>query len=218
MNKALHNKIGNIAYLSHFVAKAFLVSIIGLMLLLAIVFGIYFFDLIFNEESSEKPLFNGYIIVSQSMVPTINVNDGIVVKRMDNDKYQVGDIVSYVTNDSRFRGSVVTHRIVTKENDTVNSSIYTTKGDNNQMVDANSVYTSMINGKVLFRIPKIGYFYNFLSNPVNFIFCMLGAVIVLILGNVGRTMKILKLLKAFLKNGVCLIIVIGNNNTINIKT
>lgn len=191
MNKALHNKIGNIAYLSHFVVKAFLVSIIGLMLLLAIVFGIYFFDLIFNEESSEKPLFNGYIIVSQSMVPTINVNDGIVVKRMDNDKYQVGDIVSYVTNDSRFRGSVVTHRIVTKENDTVNSSIYTTKGDNNQMVDANSVYTSMINGKVLFRIPKIGYFYNFLSNPVNFIFCMLGAVIVLILGNVGRTMKIL---------------------------
>lgn len=191
MNKALLNKIGNIAYLSHFVAKAFLVSIIGLMLLLAIVFGIYFFDLIFNEESSEKPLFNGYIIVSQSMVPTINVNDGIVVKRMDNDKYQVGDIVSYVTNDSRFRGSVVTHRIVTKENDTVNSSIYTTKGDNNQMVDANSVYTSMINGKVLFRIPKIGYFYNFLSNPVNFIFCMLGAVIVLILGNVGRTMKIL---------------------------
>ena len=191
MNKALLNKIGNIAYLSHFVAKAFLVSIIGLMLLLAIVFGIYFFDLIFNEESSEKPLFNGYIIVSQSMVPTINVNDGIVVKRMDNDKYQVGDIVSYVTNDSRFRGSVVTHRIVTKENDTVNSSIYTTKGDNNQMVDANSVYTSMINGKVLFRIPKIGYFYNFLSNPVNFIFWMLGAVIVLLLGNVGRTMKIL---------------------------
>ena len=191
MNKALQNKIGNITYLSHFVAKAFLVSIIGMMLLLAIVFGIYFIDLIFNEESSEKPLFNGYIIVSQSMVPTINVNDGIVVKRVDNDKYQVGDIVSYVTNDSRFRGAVVTHRIVTKENNTASSSIYTTKGDNNQMVDANSVYTSMINGKVLFRIPKIGYFYNFLSNPVNFIFCMLGAVIVLILGNVGRTMKIL---------------------------
>ena len=191
MNKTLHNKIGNIAYLSHFVAKAFLVSIIGLMILLAIVFGIYFVDLIFNEESSEKPLFNGYIIVSQSMVPTINVNDGIVVQRMDNDKYKVGDIVSYVTNDSRFRGSVVTHRIVSKENDTVNSSIYTTKGDNNVSVDANSVYTSMINGKVLFRIPKIGYFYNFLSNPVNFIFCMLGAVIILILGNVGRTMKIL---------------------------
>ena len=191
MNKALYNKISNIAYLSHFVVKAFLVSIIGLMVLLALVFVIYFIDLVFNEESSNKPLFNGYIIVSQSMVPTINVNDGIVVKRMDNDKYKVGDIVSYVTNDSRFKGSVVTHRIVSKENDTINSSVYTTKGDNNRSVDANSVYTSMINGKVLFRIPKIGYFYNFLSNPVNFIFCMLGAVIVLILSNVGRTMKIL---------------------------
>ena len=102
MNKALHNKIGDLAYLSHFVVKAFLVSVIGMMLLLAIVFGFYFVDLIFNEESSEKPLFNGYIIVSQSMVPTINVNDGIIVKRVDNDKYKVGDIISYVTNDSRF--------------------------------------------------------------------------------------------------------------------
>lgn len=191
MNKALYNKISSIAYLSHFVVKAFLVSIIGLMALLALVFVIYFIDLVFNEESSNKPLFNGYIIVSQSMVPTINVNDGIVVKRMDNDKYKVGDIVSYVTNDSRFKGSVVTHRIVSKENDTINSSVYTTKGDNNRSVDANSVYTSMINGKVLFIIPKIGYFYKFLSNPINFILCMLGAVIVLILGNVGRTMKIL---------------------------
>lgn len=191
MNKALYNKISSIAYLSHFVVKAFLVSIIGLMALLALVFVIYFIDLVFNEESSNKPLFNGYIIVSQSMVPTINVNDGIVVKRMDNDKYKVGDIVSYVTNDSRFKGSVVTHRIVSKENDTINSSVYTTKGDNNRSVDANSVYTSMINGKVLFTIPKIGYFYKFLSNPINFILCMLGAVIVLILGNVGRTMKIL---------------------------
>ena len=191
MNKALYNKISNIAYLSHFVVKAFLVSIIGLMALLALVFVIYFIDLVFNEESSNKPLFNGYIIVSQSMVHTINVNDGIVVKRMDNDKYKVGDIVSYVTNDSRFKGFVVTHRIVSKENDTINSSAYTTKGDNNRSVDANSVYTSMINGKVLFTIPKIGYFYKFLSNPINFILCMLGAVIVLILGNVGRTMKIL---------------------------
>lgn len=191
MNKALYNKIGNLAYLSHFVAKSFLVSIIGLMLLIAVVFGIYFVDLVFNEESSTKPLFNGYIIVSQSMVPTINVNDGIVVKRVDNDKYKVGDIISYVTNDSRFKGSVVTHRIVTKEYDESNISIYTTKGDNNHSVDANSVYNSMINGKVLFRIPKIGYFYNFLSNPVNFILCMIGAVVVLIFSNVCRTMKIL---------------------------
>lgn len=192
MNKALYNKIDNIKYLSHFVARAFLISIICLMVIIALLFCIYFIDLIFNEESSSKPLFNGYIIVSQSMVPTINVNDGIVVHRVDNDKYKVGDIVSYVTNDNRFKGSVVTHRIVTKENDTINSSIYTTKGDNNNSVDADSVYTSMINGKLLFRIPKIGYLYNFLSNPINFIFCMIGSVIILILGNITRTLNILK--------------------------
>ncbi len=188
MERALYNKIDNIKYLSHFVARAFLIAIIGLMVIIALLFTVYFVDLAFND----KPLFNGYIIVSQSMVPTININDGIVVKRVDNDNYKVGDIISYVTNDSRFKGSVVTHRIVTKENDTISSSIYTTKGDNNLNVDANSVYTSMINGKVLFRIPKIGYFYNFLSNPINFIICMVGCVVVLVFSNVLRTVNILR--------------------------
>lgn len=189
MNGYLVNKIDNIKYLSHFVMRAFLIAIICLMVLISLLFGIYFFDMIFNLDT-DKPLFNGYIIVSQSMVPTININDGVVVKRVDNDKYKVGDIISFITNDSRFRGSVVTHRIVNKEANNINS-IYTTKGDNNNSVDADSVYTNMINGKVMFRIPKIGYVYNFLSKPVNFILCMVGAVFILILGNVTRTIKLL---------------------------
>ena len=49
----------------------------------------------------------------------------------------------------------------------------------------------LYNGKVLFRIPKIGYLYTFLSNPINFIFCMIGSVIILIIGNISRTIKIL---------------------------
>ena len=194
MNKVLYNKINNIKYLSHFVAKAFLIAIICLMLLIVLLFGVYFTDMLFNVNNGNSgiPLFNGYIIVSQSMVPTININDGIVVKRVDNDKYNVGDIISFVTTDSRFKGSVITHRIVDKKQSTDYTSIYTTKGDNNASVDANSVYTSMINGKVLFRIPKIGYIYNFLNNPINFICCMVGAVILLIFGNITRNLKILK--------------------------
>ena len=194
MNKALYSKIYNIKYLSHFVVKAFLIAILGLIILIALLCGAYFTDMVINlnNGNSSKPLFNGYIIVSQSMVPTINVNDGIVVKRVDDDNYKVGDIISYVTTDSRFEGSVVTHRIVNKENYTDYTSIYTTKGDNNASVDANSVFTSMINGKVLFRVPKIGYVYNFLNNPINFICCMVGAVILLIFGNITRTLKMLK--------------------------
>ena len=194
MNKALYNKINNIKYLSHFVAKAFLIAIICLMILIALLFTIYFGDMFINLSNGKtnKPLFNGYIIVSQSMVPTINVNDGIVVKRVDNDKYKIGDIISFVTTDNRYSGSVITHRIVNKEQATDYTSIYTTKGDNNNRVDANSVYTSMINGKVLFRVPKIGYIYNFFNNPINFICCMVGAVIILIFGNINRTLKLLR--------------------------
>ena len=35
------------------------------------------------------------------------------------------------------------------------------------MADNNYLSKLIVNGKVLFRIPKIGYFYNFLSNPIN---------------------------------------------------
>lgn len=194
MNKILYNKIDNFRYLLNFVMKAFLLAIISLMVLVFILFGVYFIDLLVNVKSGNyrNPLFNGYVIVSQSMVPTININDAIVVKRIDNDSYKVGDIISFITNDRRFEGSVVTHRIVNKEYDTAVSSIYTTKGDNNLSEDPDSVYTSMINGKVLFKIPKIGYIQSFLSNPINFISCMIGSVIILIFGNIIRTLKVLK--------------------------
>ena len=125
MNKALHSKIDNIKYLSYFVIRSFLLAIFSFMILLVVLFGIYFADMLLNINGNNagKPLFNGYIIVSQSMVPTINVNDGIVIKRYDDDKYNVGDIVSYVTEDSRIKGSVVTHRIVNKESATDSISI-----------------------------------------------------------------------------------------------
>ena len=191
MNKILNNKLDNFKYFSYFVIRAFLLSIFCLMIFLILLVIIYFADILLNVngENSGKPLFKGYIIISQSMVPTININDGIIVKRYNDDKYNVGDIISYVTDDSRIKGSVVTHRIVNKEYTSDDISIYTTKGDNNNSIDASSVYTNMINGKVMFRIPKIGYIYNFLSNPINFMYCMIGAVILFIFGNISRTVK-----------------------------
>ena len=180
-------------YLVHFVARAFLIAILCFILLFGSIIFIYLGDLFIHIKDGDttNPLFSAYVIVSPSMVPTIMINDAIIVKRVDHDQYRVGDIITFNSSDSNYEGLAITHRIVNKEKRNEYISTYTTKGDNNQMVDANSVYTSMINGKVLFRIPKIGYFYNFLSNPINFIICMVGCVVVLILGNVGRTMKIL---------------------------
>ena len=168
-------------YLLSFVGKAFVVSIICFTILLSMIFFIYFGDSLINLNSKKSPLFNGYVIVSQSMIPTININDAIVIKRVDNDKYKVGDIISFSSSDINYRGLTITHRIINKENITTNNSIYTTKGDNNLVVDSASVLTDQIYGKVLFIIPKLGYIKDFFRKPTNvFLIFFVGIAFVII--------------------------------------
>ena len=175
-NKIKNNVfLSNTGYLSGIVVKAFLIAILCVVGITGVLFTCYYVDLFVNVKNGKEvnPLFGAYVIVSPSMVPTIKVNDAIVVKRLDNDKYNVGDIITFNSSDYKYSGLTVTHRIVEKETYGSNNSIYTTKGDNNPVVDSASVQTNAIYGKVLFRIPKLGYFQSFLSKPSNFFICIL---------------------------------------------
>ena len=81
--------IANTSYLSSIIVKAFLIAIFCIVGLTAIIFSCYYIDLLINVKNGKEtnPLFSAYVIVSPSMVPTIDVNDAIVIKRIDNDKY-----------------------------------------------------------------------------------------------------------------------------------
>ena len=164
-----------VQYISYFVARAFLLAVFGLLIILAIFLSVYFGDLFINVKTGNynSPLFNGYVIVSQSMVPTININDAIVIKRESDDQYDVGDIISFFSTDYDREGIVVTHRIVEKNSITSDTSNYRTKGDNNPIPDRSKVNTSNIYGKVFLVIPKLGYIQSFLSQPLNFALCIL---------------------------------------------
>ena len=181
-------------YLSYFVVRAFLLAIFGLLVLLAIFFTIYFADLFINVKSGnyKSPIFNGYVIVSQSMVPTIQINDAILVKRESNEKYNVGDIISFFSTEYDSEGIIVTHRIIDKTNIDSNNSDYRTKGDNNPVPDKKHTNTSNIYGKVFLIIPKLGYLQSFLSQPVHFILCIIIPAGIVIIYDVYRIMKALK--------------------------
>ena len=148
-----------ILYFCRIIARSFFIAILCFMLIPGFLFFIYMGDLLLfsNNSQMKNPLFGAYVIVSPSMVPTISVNDGIVIKRVDNDQYDVGDIITFVSNDANYKGLLVTHRIIHKKSISKNESIYTTKGDNNSLEDSAYVMTDAICGKVLFRIPKVGY-------------------------------------------------------------
>ena len=89
--------------------------------------------------------------------------------------------MSFSSSDTYYKGLTVTHRVINKENVNKDSSIYTTKGDNNPVADYASVATNQIYGKVLFVIPKIGYVHSFLSKPSNFLYCFLIPIGIVIL-------------------------------------
>ena len=188
LHKKVYNQIYVVSYITRFVTRAFLISILCFMILFSVVITCYLGDLLINSKSGKpkNPLFSTYVIVSPSMVPTIKINDAIVIKRVDNDGYKIGDIITFTSSDINYKNLMVTHRIVNKENISYKNSVYTTKGDNNLRVDPSSVQTNAIHGRVLFKIPKVGYIKDFFSKPINYFLCLLIPAIIFILYDVLR--------------------------------
>ena len=186
-----------IQFFFHFVTKVFLYVVFLLLALIFLFFIFYFVDLLYNLRSGENkpPLFDAYVIVSPSMVPTINVQDAIIIARVSPKKLKQGDIISYLSTDSYYAGKVVTHRIIGIVEANDGTLLYRTKGDNNNVADALLVREENVYGKVLFRIPKLGYVRWFLSTYFGWILCIALPALYLIMTEVIRVRKLIKIRK-----------------------
>lgn len=186
-------------YCFHFLIRTILVAILTLLIGIFLVFTIYYGDLLFNVSfgKAKAPLFSAYVIATPSMTPSIHIKDAIIVKRLDHDDYNVGDIITYASTDTNYAGKMITHRIVKKENVGTNNSNYVTKGDNNTIPDVQSVNTSDIYGKVVLMIPKIGYIQDFFSKPSNYFLCLLIPALIFLFYDVIRILFMLKQKKAY---------------------
>ena len=183
-----------ITFMSNFVLRAFLIALLCLLLGFGLIMVVYLGDLLIKDKS---PLFSTYVIVTPSMVPTIEIDDAIVVKRVDNDKYRVGDIITFESNDSNYEGLAVTHRIVEKHSLGDSTSVYTTKGDNNKVIYPVSVKTDSIYGKVLFKVPSVGKIKEFFSHPANYLKCLLIPAIIFFIYNMTKIFVVMKKKKKF---------------------
>jgi signal peptidase len=105
---------------------------------------------------AEKPIM---AVVSNSMVPVFYRGDLIVVKGMDCNEIEVGDIIVY---DNPIRRIPIVHRVV--EIDDSNKRLrFVTKGDNNSHTDQSTgisppVECAWIRGEVKLKVPKLGLF------------------------------------------------------------
>ena len=136
------------------------------------------------------PAFNAYVVMSGSMLPTIQVKDIVVTKKVPEEKLEVGDIITFISPDTRFGGISVTHRIIEKYYDeSIGSYSYRTKGDNNNIADSVLVPNKNILGKVILKVPKLGYLQDILSSKGGLIIVVLIPCLVILSYDIMKLLK-----------------------------
>ncbi len=149
-------------------------TVICIIILFLIVFNI---TLMIESyiNPNELPSFLGvksFVIVSESMEPTIMTNDLIFITNTSKENLEVGDIISFKTGDY-----INTHRIVRIEEKN-GEEVYITKGDNNNSEDRTPVKLQDIEGKYLFRLPGFGKITEILKSKVTLVILLVFLVII----------------------------------------
>lgn len=116
-----------------------------------------------------KPL----IVLTDSMEPTIKSGDLILIKVIDFDDVEEGDIISFFES-AKERTTTVTHRVKTIiYDDNGNKVEFITKGDANNIEDGDRVTKDMLIGVYKSRIPLLGDIAIFLKSTPGLIVAIL---------------------------------------------
>ena len=123
-------------------------------------------NMLANDNRLGAVRINIYTILTQSMYPTIKAGDVVVTYKEDNNKYNTGDVITFISQNNA--GMTITHRVV--EVISLNDEYsYKTKGDNNNTADNEIINGNNVVGRVVFKVPKAGYIQQFLVSKTGWI-------------------------------------------------
>ena len=165
------------------------------LLLVGVTLLIYVLDIKIRASKGDysSPTYNAYVVLTGSMLPEIQVYDVVLTKKVDPNDLKVGDVITFASADTRFLGTIITHRIKQKEyNSETKSYSFQTKGDNNNVVDSAWVPQNNIYGKVILKIPKLGYLQEFLAADGGWIIVILIPCLAVISYDIVKLIKGLK--------------------------
>ena len=177
----------------HFVMSVLLYSIFVIMIIVAIMIGLYFVDHYksVKDGTNRAPLFGAYVIISNSMVPNINVMDAVVTMRVDSKDLKKDDVITFISKDPRHSGITVTHRIVGIKQTESGDYAYRTKGDYNNVEDQTLVSYDNVIGKVILRIPYIGYLQRLLTTQIGWILVIVLPCLFIVISDLIKLFKLL---------------------------
>lgn len=113
----------------------------------AIVAAFIFYKILIIATGSPTPIVS---VASGSMIP--NLYPGDLVFAIQAKALNIGDIIIYQANCYALPKRDIIHRVIRFENEKI-----ITKGDNNNVEDPCPVEKSQIKGKVIFKIPLLGW-------------------------------------------------------------
>jgi len=176
--------------ISKFISTIVSYSCLVILIIIGLVFTIYVVDVKIQQSKGgvAKPLFGAYVIISGSMEPNIHVYDVIVTKRMDTAELKQGDVITFYSNDNRFYGVTVTHRIV--EVIDAEKGIFRTRGDANNIEDDALTIKENIVGKVVMRIPQLGRLQFFLASKGGWLVTVLIPCLAIISYDIVKIVKL----------------------------
>jgi signal peptidase len=121
-----------------------------------------------NTLGTSNPMM---VVISQSMVPTLGVGDFIFIESIDNfDEVSigdppVGDILVFLR--PGISDEYIVHRAIDGHK-SESGWVYQTKGDHNAFPDGFQVPESLVVGRVINRLPVVGYFSLFIKTMKGF--------------------------------------------------
>ncbi len=145
-----------------------------LVTLIILLYNVFLITKSTLDKTNSKTIFGhkAYIITTNSMEPTINVGDIIIVGETEKNKAKVDDIVTFEQ-----AGKIITHRIV-EIKQTEQGEKYVTKGDNNEVKDIDEITDEQIIGILTLKIPRAGKIILLLEDKI-YIILLLNLVLII---------------------------------------
>lgn len=128
-------------------------------------------------------------VMTGSMEPEIPENSLLVVKKTPPEDIAPGDVISFFSPDPMLEGAVNTHRVVRIEKESGRIR-FITKGDANVIEDTYPTDASALVGRVVFKSYGLGKVVSLLSNPLVFGIIILLPLLVILLMNLYRAVRI----------------------------
>lgn len=184
----------------HFLSTIFFYSIILILGIIFLMATVTFIDKKMSMKGGKmvSPLFGAYVIISESMVPHINVYDAVVTIRVNEKQIQVDDIITFLSKEIETAGTPITHRVIGIVHDPNNQSKiigYRTKGDHNNTADFALIAPNEVIGKVFLRIPMIGYLQLIMTKPIGWLLVIVIPCLLIIGTDIFKLFKNAKLRK-----------------------